>query len=372
MPVITVSTCGTSILRKWASRDEISLINKYANAKKEEYPPEVLAKFDTMLHDKLEKLLNATMQEVRDISAELNGFIAFYDNGAGLKEAANTQNMHFLIQTDTYQGHITAELIQAWGEAHKINMQIVLINDLNTKNINDFRFGINNLVEWCSKTLSGLRSRGYKVIFNLVGAFKALQGYMQTLGMFYADETIYIFEGSSELLRIPRMPVDFEANAKQAVIENARAFRLMQQNGDISIDECGKIPDTMIEKIGDRCCMSEWGKIIWSEIKDGMYSEAILPPTSERIIITRKAQKQIPPNRYELFNRAIEKLSRYLETGGKENVSSLDFKQLIDSPIPPSTHEFDLWPDMGGWRGFCHYENNNLVIDSVGMGLGHV
>lgn len=187
---------------------------------------------------KLDALKTASVKEVQKLSAELNGFISFYGNGANLDEAK--QNIHYLIHTDTYQGVKAAELIQAWGNHNGINMQPVKIDDLNTGSVEEFRLGVNNLVEWCAWTLPDYRSQGYNVIFNLVGGFKSLQGYMQTLGMFYADETVYIFETGGELLRIPRMPVDFSANAKQAVIENSLAFRRMQ-NGNIPLSECAGI-----------------------------------------------------------------------------------------------------------------------------------
>ena len=97
----------------------------------------------------------------------------------------------------------------------------IRIDDLNTSSLEEFRLGIDELIKWCVGTLPGYRASGYKIVFNLVGGFKALHGYMQTLGMFYADETVYIFETSRELLSIPRMPVDLEASAKQAVRERS-------------------------------------------------------------------------------------------------------------------------------------------------------
>ena len=316
---------------------------------------------------KLDALKTAGVKEVQKLSAELNGFISFYGNGANLDEAK--QNIHYLIHTDTYQGVKAAELIQAWGNHNGINMQPVKIDDLNTGSVEEFRLGVNNLVEWCAWTLPGYRSQGYNVIFNLVGGFKSLQGYMQTLGMFYADETVYIFETGGELLRIPRMPVDFSANAKQAVIENSLAFRRMQ-NGNIPLSECAGIPDTLLEVIGGECTTSAWGKIIWDETQRGLYS-AILPPMSDKIIITRKAQRAVPPNKTEDFNEAIDKLSRYIDGGMRANLNSCNFRKFEGDPVPPSTHEFNLWSDIGDWRGFCHFEGEKLIIDDAGMGLGH-
>ncbi len=222
---ITVSTCGTSIFTNGTAHDDVKFLRDNANKKEAEYTPDELRKIDELIGVKLDMLTSASLKEVQILSAELNGFISFYGSGARLDEAK--QNTHYLIHTDIYQGVKAAELIQAWGKHNGINMQPVKIDDLNTGNVEEFRLGVNNLVEWCAWTLPGYRSQGYKVIFNLVGGFKSLQGYMQTLGMFYADETVYIFDTGRELLSIPKMPVDFSVNAKGTVLEHLGEFRRM-------------------------------------------------------------------------------------------------------------------------------------------------
>jgi hypothetical protein len=59
------------------------------------------------------------------------------------------------------------------------------------------------VIRWCQDTLPGYRESGYHIVFNLTGGFKSIQGWMQTLGMFYADEIVYIFETGKELLPGP-------------------------------------------------------------------------------------------------------------------------------------------------------------------------
>lgn len=112
-------------------------------------------------------------------------------------------------------------------------------------------------------------------MFNLVGGFKSLQGYMQTLGMFYADETVYIFEAGDELLSILRLPVDFYASARQTVLEHFGAFRKMHRR-DVPFSECSGIPETMLKIIDDQCALSEWGEIIWGAVREEKYKEELL------------------------------------------------------------------------------------------------
>ena len=73
------------------------------------------------------------------------------------------------------------------------------------------------------------------------------------------------------------------------------------------------------------------------------------------------------------FMKRLDDLARFLESGrsGDANVKRLDFKTLEGNPKPPATHEFDLWTDKRGWRGFGHFDGNVFVLDSVGEGIGH-
>ena len=368
---VTVTTCGTSILTNKPEPGDVNFIRANANKRKEQYTPEEAAKINDIANARRTRLLNADEEATRQLSAELNGFISYYKRDGKLNDAV--KDMHYLIHTDTYQGCKTAELIQEWGAARGIKFIPVKIDDLNTASVEEFRMGINNLIEWCGLALTGYRSQNYEVIFNLVGGFKSLQGYMQTLGMFYADETIYIFETGSELLSIPKMPVDFNAQAKQAVISNFEVFRKMQR-GDISREECVAIPETLLDIMDGRCSLSAWGKVVWDECKKDAYSIKILPPASSRIIVSDNARKtceELGPERIKMMNNVLDKLSLYVESNGKLNLQGCDFKKLEGNKVPPSTHEFDLWADIGGWRGFCHWEGDKLKIDSISMGLGH-
>ena len=369
MRTLTVSTCGTSTLTNGESPADKKFLYDKADCRKEDFSPEELSRVDGIVSAKLDKMLNASLGETRGLSAELNGFIGFYGGGAGLDEAR--QDEHYLIHTDTYLGHSAAELLRLWAENRKITMNLVPVEDLRIGNVEDFQMGINNLVQWCADTIPGYRSQGYRVVFNPIGGFKALQGYMQTLGMFYADETIYIFETSNELLRIPRIPADFNAQARQSVLDNFVKFRLMQKES-LDRSECAGIPETLLDILDGRCSLSAWGRVIFEDVQHSAYSGKLLEPLSERIVITQKVYdiaKFMMPDRIMRLNQAVDKLSRQIDKG--EFLRSCNFRPLIDDPHPPSTHEFNLWPDMGGWRGFCHWEGRKLIIDDIDMGIGH-
>ena len=363
--IMTVTTCGTSILTNKASDEDKKVIHPNANKREGDYSPEE--------RERLLKFVEAR-RTARKMSAELNGFIGCYLRDGG-KFSDAREDVHFLIHTDTWQGQLVAEMLRDWGASKGIAMTPILIEDLNTASLEEFRLGIGKLIRWCLDTLPGYRASGYRVVFNLVGGFKSLQGYMQTLGMFHADETVYIFESGGELLSIPRMPVDFEASAKQTVLDHFETFRRMQR-GDLPLEECAGIPETMLNIIGGRCTLSEWGEIIWGAVREDRYKAELLPPLSPLLAFSEKMRSEAlqfknDGPRMLLLNQAMDRLSRYLDSGRKDNLSGCDYKKLTGKAVPGATHEFDLWPDKRGWRGFCHEDGPRVIVDSIGEGLGH-
>lgn len=372
MRALTVTTCGTSLLTNRADREDIPFLRSNANKREEEYSAEDRGRLLALVEERREHLLSARDEaEIRRLSAELNGFIGCYRRAGDLADAAG--DMHFLICTDTFQGHLTADLLREWGEKRGITMTVQPIEDLNTRDMSAFRLGINNLVEWCSSVLPGYRQSSWRILFNLVGGFKSLQGYMQALGMFYADETLYIFEAGGELLSIPRLPVDFNESARRSVVDHfSVARRLTWQS--LPMEQCSGLPETMLDIVDGECTFSAWGKLMFEQVSTKLYGERLLPPLSGRIRFSGKTEGEagkLDPDKKVLLNRAIDNLSRFLENG--TNLSSFDFRALQGNPKPPSTHEFNLWSTLDAWRGFCHYDCEEgkkiIVVDSIGEGL---
>ena len=374
MKRVTVTTCGTSILTNGASDEDKKFLFAKSNKREGDYSPEEQERLLKLAEARRAALMEADEALARKMSAELNGFVGCYLRDEGRLSGA-AGDVHFLIHTDTWQGRLVAEMIRDWGEAQGVAMIPILIEDLNTASLDEFRLGIGNLIRWCADTLPGYRDSGSRVVFNLVGGFKSLQGYMQTLGMFYADETVYIFETGGELLSIPRMPVDFEASAKRAVLDRFDTFRKMQR-GDLPLEECAGIPETMLRIIDGRCALSEWGEIIWGSVREERYKAELLPPLSPLLSFSEKVRSEAlqfknDGPRMFLLNQAMDRLSRYLDSGRKDKLSGCDYKKLTGKAVPGATHEFDLWTDKRGWRGFCHEDGPRVIVDSIGEGLGH-
>ena len=206
-----VSTVGTSLISNLAreqSRDLNELLRNIANEPEQALDADTKRSVSLLADRVLDTVDTADTSRLRRMSAELNGLVSLYGERLFQPER-RALDMHYLIATDTYLGMMSADLLALILEQLGFNTVIKpQFAGLTTKSYRSFSDGISRLVEWCHRELPPHRSPNSRIIFNLVGSFKSLQAYMNTLGMFYADEIVYIFEAEdAELIRIPRLPV---------------------------------------------------------------------------------------------------------------------------------------------------------------------
>lgn len=366
MAQIIISTCGTSLLTNGASSELKSMLRENANAKENELTSDDKHSIDERLQEQRSFLLKYSLtdiDEIRRSCAELNGLLGVLGEG-GKRESAD---MHMLVHTDTYQGEHVASLLSEWCKKEGVCSQLVPVDALNTRSLTEFHEGIGNLMKWCQSTLPGYRTSGFKIIFNLVGGFKSLQGYMQTLGMLFADESVYVFEGQRELLRIPRLPLDIDSSCRDMMKKNLRLFRRLSRNFEsISRAKCASLPDTFFYCVEDECILSDWGTILWEKFKEDAYREALQPSPSNKLRISEGINKEVSNlDALDVFrvNEKIDDLALYLEKGN--NLKSLSFKKLAGNPVPGRTHEFYLWSDRDAARGFGKYDGPVFVFEHM-------
>ena len=193
---------------------------------------------------------------------------------------------------------------------------------------------------------------------------------MQTLGMFFADESVYVFEGERKLLRIPRLPVDLDAGARKIMRERADMFRRMAWT-DVPLASCTGLPETLLYVLGDVCELSPWGKLLWGSFRRELYGETILPAPSPKIRLSKNFLKMVEncgPDERRLINERLDDLARFLEEG--INPNRLHFQPLKQDLVPPATHEFYLWSHKEGARAFGHHEAGIFVVDAREPHLG--
>ncbi len=266
-PRVLISTVGTSLLTNETCPELRNILIQTANWRESEYDADRKQRVDRRIEEVKARLQNASHSDIRKLSAELNGILGL--------NAIGPQCSHFLLATDTFQGEATAEMIAEWlrnqGCQHATPVKL---EKLNTGNEEDFRRGIDDLLKWCDEQLQPLRA-GDRIIFNLVGGFKSLQAYAHTLGMIYADEIVYLFEGAgSPLLRIPRLPIHFD---EAPLKKNAPMFARMDKPKDsVPAEEVKGLPEAYFEISGDDAALSLWGELAWSQVKREILTGALL------------------------------------------------------------------------------------------------
>ena len=299
-----VSTIGTSILTNSIDRttegDWHRILADSANLKENELLDDPKKVIGELAERAREKLSGNDVGTHRRASAELNGIYGIY--GGTLPE--QNADQHYLICTDTFQGQITGNLIKAFLQGKGFEIDIFVPPSLSTKDTNSFTDGTKELITWLEDNVPRQRDSGYQVIFNLVGGFKSLQGYMQTFGAFYADETVYIFERSSDLIKIPRLPIQIDTTEIQqyrAQFAMMEAEALCQTTKVTGVDNISK---TLLYIMEDNSTiyvgLSAWGMLIWNRTKEDLLENDIsmiqdnLPKSAQTQLALMDAGKQYP------------------------------------------------------------------------------
>lgn len=367
---VIVSTCGTSFLTNGASDAERRLLAASANKAEAQLTSEERRAIDERAARREAEGLD--LLGARRASAEVNALVALYgDRSPG---ASGAEDVHYLIVTDTYQGRRTAELVAGWLRGQGVrNVQLQVVPDLVTDDVERFRSAMGWLVSWCDETLVGYRERRFRVVFNLTGGFKALQGYMQVLGTFYADESVYLFEtvaGAAPVpIVLPRLPL--RITPEEAIREHLSVFRRLSHAGSLAASEAGGVPEVLLERVGEEVALSTWGQLVWSRLKDEAYSERLLEPLSGRLRFGRKfadAVGELPPDRRRLINLRMDQLSGFLDHGRSRdhNPDSLNFK-----PVQGTRDLFECyaWSDQDAKRIYGRFDGEVFVVEELGKHL---
>ena len=277
MRQVIISTIGTSLLTNQINRanpdekDWYSRLRDTANLNEDKTPEDVKQIITILKQRADEQLLGAKIFQIRRASAELNGIYGIYQDNL----SQGKEDIHFLVVTDTAQGKTTAKIVEDFLRKQGLNNTSTFApSGLSTVSTEAFSLGIDALIVWLEDTIPQLKRDKYKIYFNLVGSFKSLQGYLNTIGMFYADEIIYIFEGEkSDLITIPRLPIAVDVSL---IKPYARQLVLLDAGAGLSASETVGIPEAMLAEVDEQMTLSTWGQLIWNQCKDDLLSEDLL------------------------------------------------------------------------------------------------
>ncbi len=306
---LIITSVGTSLLTRHAEKEEREALTRCANSREGDCPNDITA-IISQLHDKaLNQLKSSDVGDIRRASAELNGLIGIC-NG---RLPSGHDDMHFLIATDTAQGKATAKAVKEYLSQCGCIAEIFTPCNLSTCDASHFSEGVKALLKWCDETIDGYRKSGYEIVFNLTGGFKSLQGYLNTIGMFYADRIIYIFESaSSELIEIPQLPITIDHSVFKS---HAVEFALLDAGKEFGSGAFSDVPASLLDELDGKLIFSVWGELMWAKSKKELLSRELLPfpfLSYDGLFVRDFNQNNIQNARVKL-QETLAKISKLLE-----------------------------------------------------------
>lgn len=285
MARLIISTVGTSLLTNQIDRDTddndwYKRLQETANSTDDQVSQhhqdvkQVIAE----LKQRAEKeLYSNDTERIREASAELNGIYGLYHEQIeqGISDEHGISDTHLLVATDTAQGKVAAEIVESFLKSKGLtNASIHVQPGLSTASSDIFIEGMAKLIPWMQETITDCKERKYTICFNLVGGFKALQGYFNTIGMFHADKIIYVFEGSNTLITIPRLPIKVDVDK----VAPYKVQLAMMSAGEISTssEKAKEVPLDWVLVDGTEITLSIWGQLIWNQCKREILSGELL------------------------------------------------------------------------------------------------
>jgi hypothetical protein len=238
---------------------------------------------------------------------------------------------------------------------------------LTTADTESFSAGINTLLEWCEDTLPACRSQQRRVVFNLVGGFKAMQAYLQVLGMFYADEIVYIFESGSDLIRIPRLPVTWD---HESLIEHASVMaRLAHGAEDVTPRMVAGVPEAYLEIVSvggeQMVALSTWGRAAWLNNRQAILGGDLLdhPNLTYEDRFVRDYRNLSDPAARMHVQESLARVSVLLAKDGIERVRKDGSLQYGPLASHPGVDHFRASQDL---RVTCEREGSRLRMRRCG------
>ena len=360
MNTVIFSTIGTSSLTN--RNKEAGKINELSNLTKNEISNEDSRFLDEKIRIKKNEVNNIfndnnAIEKLKNFSAELNGILSYYDiKNLGKIDNQILNDYQILLSTDTYVGKLTSEFIkEILQQIGFKNIYVESIDKLNTKNTENFTEGIKELRDVIyNKYVSNDGYANYKKVFNLTGGFKSVNAYLNVLGMFYADEIIYVFETKTDLIKIPKLPIKINYEELKDLYEE---FLMINTKIEPGLSD-SKINKIFLFRIDNKFILNEWGEFIWEEIKDSVMKEKGLPKF-DNIIYTDQVRKQfdnLETKLKGLFVSHIAVLSKFGRISDELRKSSLNLNKDTDGH---SGYKIELRDNL---RIFFNYDENQRIF----------
>ena len=190
---------------------------------------------------------------------------------------------------------------------------------LQTASFDDFQLALSDIAEKYSREIIYYREEGYRIIFNLTGGFKSVNNYPQVMASLYADESIYVFERTNELLTIPRLPIEMDRKIFEKHLD---LFRRVEPGIAGTTEIPDEIPESLLFSERNEVMLTPYGELLWQKIKMELYGNSLVSPLIDESQYSGDFEKQFEKfTRHERrqINQSIDALIRFVLTGGSEN-----------------------------------------------------
>lgn len=359
--LLLLSTCGTSVLTNQASPEIRRWLIDIAN--KKTLGEEEAQRLSMHVVERQDSIRNADAVTRCHLSAELNGI------DATLRRWPSKHVQHLLVHTDTATGRAATEIVKdsLLRQDHKV--QLLTTAGLRTDDATSFREALTELTGCIEEWIPTPHKIGWVTIFNLTGGFKSINAYLQALGTLHADRCVFLFEGASALMEIPRLPV--KLTDVDEVRKHLTIFRRMAFGYPVTTEIADSIPDTLLLMDDGQVTTSVWGDIVWQRVRKVLLGETLLKPLSPKLDVkpaVLKTFEGLQADKKIQVNDALDMLSAHLDHG-RPFPKSNTFKKLEGNPVPPATHELYVWSDGAAGRLYGHFEDKRFVIDRLGYHL---
>ncbi|WP_035586406.1 putative CRISPR-associated protein [Hippea jasoniae] len=295
--------------------------------------------------------------ELKKLSAEMNALLTFY------KSSFNKNDIHKLLITDTFLCKKSAEIVELFLKNKGFRVSIYAPKNLQTSDIESFHLSLSEIVRDLSTELDGYRKSGYKIIFNLTGGFKSINSFMQSMASIWADESIYIFETSRELLSIPRLPLKIDETIFRKKIET---FRYLEDGIKIDEETLKDIPKSLILKINEEYILSPWGEIVWQKVKKELFKELLSYRMISYSTEFRKNFGKLNENEKIQINEMLDLLDKYKFTKDEKfNLKSLRYHALSGKISQQYKYEFYPFSGDNSRRAYCNEKNGKVIIEKI-------
>jgi putative CRISPR-associated protein (TIGR02619 family) len=365
--IYLISTVGISLLRNSLPGAEGAGLFKIANLEEADMDAGALSLVRRGEAVARKALEDPGRDELKRFSAELNGILSYED------EFDEKPLMHHvLVVTDTFVGQTAAAILSSWLQENRQSAETWVIKDLRTAEGAELRTALSGIVPVLMERTENASREGWHVVFNLTGGFKGVNGFLQTAAMLWADETIYVFEGSKELMHIPRLPIQVDTG--QITGKQFDMFRKLGFGDEVDADDARKagIAGSLLFELGGKAVLSEWGKLVWEDVHRKVSAQKLLEPMHPDIIFSdkfRHSVKGIAPDRMRLVNKALTAFAKSLNGEPEGNLNSLDFHPVRGKGKFLSTHQIDAWSDKDARRIFMHEQDGRWIMDELGLHL---